>query len=82
MRYLNDIPHPHFRIGLYAWNNKYILKVEAGLLEQTYKISETDVLDPAELPKLVDQPFLEQVARRFAEMDADWRATAERHEFF
>ncbi len=82
MRYLNDIPHPHFRIGLYAWNNKYILKIEAGLLEQTYKISETDVLDPSELPNLVDQPFLEQVARRFAEMDTDWRATAERHEFF
>jgi len=75
MRYLNDIPHPHFRIGLYAWNNKYILKIEAGLLEQTYKISETDVLDSSELPNLVDAPFLEQVARRFADMDAD------RHEF-
>ncbi|MCY7358258.1 MAG: hypothetical protein LH609_12535 [Rudanella sp.] len=82
MRYLNDIPHPAFRIGLYAWNNKYILKIEAGLLEQTYKISETDVLDPAELPNLVDQPFLAQVAQRFAEMDADWQAAAERQDFF
>ncbi|WP_019986341.1 hypothetical protein [Rudanella lutea] len=81
MRYLNDIPHPHFRIGLYAWNNKYILKIEVGLLEQTYKISETDVLDPEQLPNLVDEAFLETVARRFAEMDTDWRATAERHEF-
>lgn len=80
MRYLNDIPHPHFRIGLYAWNNKYILKIEAGLFEQTYKISEIDVLDPSELPNMVDETFLKQVARRFVDMGADWQATAERHE--
>lgn len=80
MRYLHDIPNSQFKIGLYAWNNKYILKIEAGLYEQTYKLDETDVLDPAELPKLLDLTFLEQVTRRFNEMARDWGDAVERQE--
>jgi hypothetical protein len=79
VRFVQDIPHPLFRIGLYAWNGKYIVKIEAGPYEQTYKISEMDLNDPDAVPMMLDDEFLSQVARRFQEMDADWQATGDRN---
>jgi hypothetical protein len=43
MRYIKDIPHVQFKIGLYQWNSKYIIKVESGMYEQTYKIDDYEV---------------------------------------
>ncbi|GAA4450729.1 hypothetical protein GCM10023189_11770 [Nibrella saemangeumensis] len=79
MRHLRDIAHPQFRISVFAWNNKFIVKFENGMLEQTYKISELDVAGPEDVDTLLDPPFLEQVSRRFQEMDADWGASMERN---
>lgn len=81
MRFVQDIPHPQFRIGLYAWNGKQIVKIEAGPYEQTYKISDMDLSAPDALPALLDDAFLARVTQRFRDMDADWTATQERHEF-
>ena len=81
MRYLQEIPNARFRMGLYAWNNKFIVKIENGPYEQTYKVSEMDVATPEETLVLLDEPFLARVAQRFQEMDADWQATQQRHEF-
>lgn len=86
MRYLNEIPDSRFKIGLYAWNNKYIIKIEAGLFEQTYKISELDITGPDDdLPvrvrAMLDVPFLDQVAQRFADMATDWHSALERTEY-
>ena len=85
MRYLSEIPDSRFKIGLYAWNNKYIVKIEAGLLEQTYKISEMDITGPDDdipvrVRAMLDKPFLDQVAQRFTEMAGDWYAALERNE--
>lgn len=80
MRFVQDIPHPQFRIGLYAWNGKYILKIDAGPYEQTYKVSEMDVVEQADVLTLLDDTFLSRVADRFHEMATDWQATQERHE--
>lgn len=85
MRFIKDIPQPQFplfRIGLYAWNGKYIVKIEAGPYEQTYKISEMDIADPDAVPAMLDQPFLSRVAERFRDMDADWLASGDRNETF
>ena len=82
MRFVQDIPHSQFRIGLYAWNGKYIVKIEAGPYEQTYKVSELDLIDPEAVPTLLDEPFLSRVAQRFREMDTDWQAAGERNEVF
>ena len=80
MRFVQDIPHPLFRIGLYAWNGKYILKIDAGPYEQTYKVSDTDVIEEADILRMLDEPFLQRISERFRNMDADWQATIERHE--
>lgn len=85
VRFVQDIPHPQFpqfRIGLYAWNGKYIVKIEAGPYEQTYKISEMDLLAPDAVPTLLDSEFLTRVADRFRAMAADWQATGERNKVF
>jgi len=82
MRFVQDIPHPQFRIGLYAWNGKYILKIEAGPYEQTYKVSEMDVANSADVLQMLDTDFLNRVTQRFADMDTDWQATGERNEVF
>lgn len=81
MRYLQEIPHAHFRIGLYAWNNKFILKIESGPYEQTYKVSEMDVATLDEVLRLIDESFLAQVGQRFQDMDTDWQTAQQRHEF-
>lgn len=72
MRYLKDIAHPHLKIGLYAWNSKYIVKIEAGPYEQTYKVAEFDVAGIEEVEALLSETFLVTVANRFQQMDADW----------
>ncbi len=82
MRFVQDIPHAQFRIGLYAWNGKYIVKIEAGPYEQTYKVSEMDLISPDAVPDLLDEPFLKRIAQRFQDMHTDWQATGERHEAF
>lgn len=81
MRYLKEIPHPAFRVGLYAWNNKYLIKIEAGHYEQTYKISEMDVATEQEVIALVDEIFLQRVNDRFGQMHEDFMNAIERHEF-
>lgn len=81
MRYLQEIPHARFRMGLYAWNNKFIIKIESGPYEQTYKVSELDLATPEEAIRLLDEDFLVKVDQRFREMDADWQASQLRHEF-
>ena len=85
MRFVRDIPQPRFpqfRVGLYAWNGKYIVKIEAGPYEQTYKISELDLTDSEAVPAMLDEPFLSRVAARFAEMNVDWQDTGERNGVF
>ncbi len=59
-------------IGLYAWNNKFILKIEAGPYEQTYKVSEMDIATAEEVEALLTEPFLTNVRTRFEEMHKDW----------
>ncbi|HEY0109177.1 MAG TPA: hypothetical protein VGB67_06060 [Fibrella sp.] len=75
MRYLKDIAHPQLKIGLYTWNNKYIVKIEAGPYEQTYKVAEFDVTGPDEVESLLSAPFLASVLTRFQQMDKDWTET-------
>ncbi len=72
MRIVKDIPHPRFKITVYSWNNKYIIKIEDAHLEQVYKIDENQVAGLDELSKMIDTPFLLKVLKRFAEMGDDF----------
>jgi len=73
MRVLGDIPHEKYKVTLFAWNGKYLLKVEIGSLEQTYKLDELDYTEE-EVKGLVEDPeFMASVATVFSSMGAGLR---------
>ena len=66
MRIAGEIPHPILKITVLQMNNRYVLKLEANLLEQTYKFNEDDNLRTFEdVKKLVDEDFLTECIKRF-----------------
>lgn len=70
MRIVGNIPHPILKITVMQMNDRYVLKLEANMLEQTYKFHEDDRLRTMEdVEKLVDEAFLDECIRRFAEMN-------------
>jgi hypothetical protein len=68
MRIIGEIPHPECKITLFHWNNKYLLKLELGPFEQTFKINEFDVSSEDALKKMVNEDFISQAVARFADM--------------
>jgi hypothetical protein len=77
MRVVKEFVQEEIRISIFSWNNKYILKYELGPMEQTFKVSEMDVLDEAELVVFWEGEFFEKVKNRFTEMGNSFRAQVE-----
>ncbi|GAA4913923.1 hypothetical protein [Mucilaginibacter defluvii] len=74
MRIIAELPHPEFKISILNMNNKFIVKVEQGSLEQSYKIPEMDLTDGVNsVFEVLDEEFLKTVASRFAEMRKDFK---------
>jgi predicted secreted protein len=69
MRVIGEIPHPQCKITIFSWNNKYLIKLEQGLLEQTYKVSEMDVSNDDDIRKMLDEKFMNAALERFKEMN-------------
>ena len=72
MRIVKDIPHPRFKITVFSWNSKYIIKIEDAHLEQVYKIDEAQISSLAEFENILSTPFLLKVLKRFSEMSDDF----------
>lgn len=70
MRVIGDIPHSSFKITIFSWNAKYVIKIEKGMLEQTYKLPEYEVSE-SEIPKLLNDVFLKNVEEHFDLMQKD-----------
>jgi hypothetical protein len=68
MRVVREISHPQFKITIFSWNNRYLVKLEQGLLEQTFKISELDLTGDEDLLAILDAEFLHQANLRFQDM--------------
>lgn len=68
MRVIKEFSIKDIRISVFSWNNKYLLKYEQGMVEQTYKINETDIIGEADLSGFFTEAFLEQVQKTFDEM--------------
>ena len=63
-------------------NSKYIVKIEQGSFEQTYKIAEIDLLDGVNsIFEILDEAFLKTVAARFMEMRKDFKETYQRYNY-
>lgn len=80
MRYIKDLPHSSYKISVYQWNGKFIVKVESlGVFEQVFKFSEMDVPSLEDLTLLFDEPFMQEVSHRFESMAHSSRGALERH---
>jgi hypothetical protein len=68
MRVVKEVTLGEIRVSIFSWNSKYIFKYELGPMEQTFKVSETDILEESELAGFLEGDFLEEVQERFKEM--------------
>ena len=68
MRVVKEVTLGEIRVSIFSWNSKYIFKYELGPMEQTFKVSETDILEESELAGFLEGDFLEEVQQRFKEM--------------
>lgn len=79
MRVVAEIPSEHYKITVYAWNGKYLVKFERGNYEQTYKVSEMDLTGDEDIKKIIaDEEFLKTVAQKFMDMSKDFRGAIDR----
>ena len=70
MRIVDEIAHPACKITIFSWNMKYLIKLEKGLIEQTFKVPELEVTGDEDIKNLLKGEFLEEAIRRFGEMEA------------
>ncbi|GMQ29914.1 hypothetical protein [Algoriphagus confluentis] len=77
MRVVKEFLKEEVRVSVFSWNNKYLIKFELGPLEQTFKLSEMDVLDESDLEAFWKGTFFDLVVQRFEEMGKTFRAQVE-----
>ena len=68
MRIIDTIRHPSLSISIFQMNDKYIVRFEAGMMEQAFKFDTSEVKGLDELKKIVNTDFIETVRKRFNEM--------------
>lgn len=68
MRIIDSIPHPSITISIFQMNDKFIVKFEAGPMEQAFKFYIEDVKSADGLKALINEAFIEKVRLRFNEM--------------
>ncbi|MES2515104.1 MAG: hypothetical protein V4580_13215 [Bacteroidota bacterium] len=68
MRIIDTIPHPSISISIFQMNDKFIVKFEAGPMEQAFKFHTEDVRSLDGLKALINDAFIERVRTRFNDM--------------
>ncbi len=68
MRIIDSIPHPSITISIFQMNDKYMVKFEAGPMEQTFKYLVEEVGSLEGLKQKVNAEFIEKVRLRFNDM--------------
>lgn len=73
MRVIADIPHSRYKIQIFLYNAKYLVKIELGQFEQIFKIAEADVDGGVEeVKRMVTDQLLRNSLDRFLSMRTDW----------
>lgn len=72
MRVVAAIPHDHYKIQIFNYNSRYIVKIELGQFEQSFKVNEDDVNDIEDVKKMVTPELLSNCLKRFLTMREDW----------
>jgi len=79
MKIAGNIPHPKMTITVFIMNEKFIVKFEAGPMEQVYKLSQGKIRGMEHVQQIVDAQFQEEVLKKFGEMFESMRSSLERH---
>lgn len=75
MRVLQEYADPRMKISIFSFNEKWIVKTEAGLCEQTFKFPhEEKSLDEVKAICL-SEDFRAGVHARFLQMHENWPTT-------
>ncbi len=77
MRIVGEIPHDVCKITLFSWNNRYLIKLELGYLEQTYKVNQFDITSEDDLYRIVDERFINEALSRFKDMESNLQLALE-----
>ncbi len=81
MRVLAELPHPDCKITIFSMNQKFIIKFEKGVYEQTYKLSELNITEGINgVFRLIDNEFIATVTERFSQMRTDFNKAYGRFE--
>tara|TARA_A100000171_G_scaffold11380_1_gene9281 strand:- start:4220 stop:4450 length:231 start_codon:yes stop_codon:yes gene_type:complete len=67
VRIVKEIPNSNCKITVFSWNGKFLIKLENGGFEQTFKVSELDVLEQ-ELDEILNETFITEAIERFDDM--------------
>ena len=79
MRVVGRIPHPSITITIFEYNEKYTLKLEAGPMEQSYKVTVDQAGNLANVHKIADSQFLSESLKHFNAMYLSWKEAIERN---
>lgn len=81
MRVIAELPHPDCKISIFSMNQKFLIKLEKGAYEQTYKLSELDIPDGVNgVFKILDEQFIATAVERFNQMRSDFNAAYNRYD--
>jgi hypothetical protein len=78
MRIIDSIAHPSITISIFQMNDKYLVKFEAGPMEQVFKFSIDEVKNLDNLKKVVNEEFIEQCRLRFNDMFLQLKAATKK----
>lgn len=78
MRIVAQIPHPSFRISIYALNDKYMLEIEAGPMKQTFKFDQS-IGGVEGIKAVLDETFLDQIHDTFNQMFLNFKGAKDRN---
>ena len=71
VRLVKEVPHERYKIQIFNYNAKYIVKIELGDFEQTFKIRETNIDGLDDVENMITQHLLSGSLNRFVEMRTD-----------
>jgi hypothetical protein len=78
MRVVQEILNPQCKITVFHWNNRYIIKLERGFLEQTFKIDQFEIAQEKDLERILDEAFIKQAIDRFSAMSDSLHSALQR----
>lgn len=67
MRVVKEYLDRECKITVFSWNGKFIIKLEHGPFEQTFKVSELEVFEE-EIEEILNDNFINEAMERFKQM--------------